>query len=182
MSQEPTHTTIVDGRFEERWAAWQARGAANDRATRRKLFVLAAILGAAVPMMLLVQSQRHENALQRRAVRVADNLLERVLAVDWAELDAGLAGESIGAAELLDAIPGGTWNLSVIEEHTPVAAKRVTVAVSYRSRGRTGNVHVTSWTFDNPVGQASQPVTHNPIGLRTAHDAAKQTSNAHATE
>ncbi len=40
MAPEP----FVDDGFPERWAAWQARGAANDRATRRKLFVFAAIL------------------------------------------------------------------------------------------------------------------------------------------
>jgi hypothetical protein len=118
--------------------------------------VLAAILGAAVPMVLLVQSQRHDNAVQRQAVLVADNLLERVLAVDWAELDAGLAGETIGAEELLDAVPGGTWNLTVIEENDPVTAKRVTVAVTYRSRSRTGNVHVTAWAFDDPATHASE--------------------------
>jgi type II secretory pathway pseudopilin PulG len=118
--------------------------------------VLAAILGAAVPMVLLVQSQRHDNSEQWQAVRAADNLLERVLAVDWAELEAGLASEAIGAAELLDAVPGGTWNLTVIEEHDPVPAKRVTVAVSYRSRSRTGNVHVTAWAFDDAATHASE--------------------------
>jgi hypothetical protein len=40
MSPEP----FVDDGFAERWAAWQARGAAHDRATRRKLFVFAAIV------------------------------------------------------------------------------------------------------------------------------------------
>jgi hypothetical protein len=35
---------FVDDGFPERWAAWQARGAANERATRRKLFVVAALL------------------------------------------------------------------------------------------------------------------------------------------
>jgi hypothetical protein len=35
---------FVDEGFAERWAAWQARGAANDRSTRRKMFVVAAIL------------------------------------------------------------------------------------------------------------------------------------------
>jgi small-conductance mechanosensitive channel len=30
--------------FEERWAAWQARGAAHDRAVRRKMTVAAPIL------------------------------------------------------------------------------------------------------------------------------------------
>lgn len=41
---------FVDDGFPERWAAWQARGAANDRATRRKLFVVVAflILSAAI--------------------------------------------------------------------------------------------------------------------------------------
>src|SRR5687767_5153153 len=40
MSSEP----FIDDGFAERWAAWQARGAANDRATRRKLFILTAVL------------------------------------------------------------------------------------------------------------------------------------------
>lgn len=35
---------FIDDGFEERWAAWQARGAARDRTTRRRLFVLTAIL------------------------------------------------------------------------------------------------------------------------------------------
>jgi hypothetical protein len=35
---------FVDDGFPERWAAWQARGAANDRATRRKLFVAALLV------------------------------------------------------------------------------------------------------------------------------------------
>ena len=40
MSQEP----FINEGFAERWAAWQARGAANDRATKRNLFILAALL------------------------------------------------------------------------------------------------------------------------------------------
>jgi hypothetical protein len=40
MSQEPFNN---EG-FAERWAAWQARGAANDRATTRNLRILAAVL------------------------------------------------------------------------------------------------------------------------------------------
>jgi hypothetical protein len=39
MSSEP----VVDERFQERWAASQARGVAHDR-TRRTLFILVAIL------------------------------------------------------------------------------------------------------------------------------------------
>ena len=41
---------FVDEGFAKRWAAWQARGAVNDRNTRRKMFVAAAILalGAAI--------------------------------------------------------------------------------------------------------------------------------------
>ena len=50
MSEESTQVTAVDQGFEDRWAAWQARGAANDRAMRHKLVVVAAIvvLGAAI--------------------------------------------------------------------------------------------------------------------------------------
>lgn len=52
MSREP----FVDDGFPERWAAWQARGAANGRATRRKLFVVAAILVVSVAMLSSVWS------------------------------------------------------------------------------------------------------------------------------
>ena len=50
MSQQPTQPATADQGFEDRWAAWQARGVANDRATRRKFFVLAVIfvVGAAI--------------------------------------------------------------------------------------------------------------------------------------
>lgn len=51
MSPEP----FVDDGFPERWAAWQARGAANDRATRRKLFVFAAILVLSTAVLLSVR-------------------------------------------------------------------------------------------------------------------------------
>ena len=40
MTSEP----IVDDGLTDRWAAWQARGAENDRRTRRKLFFVTAIV------------------------------------------------------------------------------------------------------------------------------------------
>ena len=51
MSQELSQTPVTDQGFEDRWAAWQARGAANDRATRRKLFIVAAILILSVAIL-----------------------------------------------------------------------------------------------------------------------------------
>lgn len=41
----------ADADFGARWAAWQARGVADDRAVRRKLIILAA--GLAVPAVIL---------------------------------------------------------------------------------------------------------------------------------
>lgn len=46
----PTEPFVDDG-FPERWAAWQARGAARDRTTRRKLLVVAAILVLSVAIL-----------------------------------------------------------------------------------------------------------------------------------
>jgi hypothetical protein len=42
MSDEVTPIPLVNEGFEQRWQAWQARGDEHDRATRRKLFLLAA--------------------------------------------------------------------------------------------------------------------------------------------
>ena len=51
MAQELNPTPIADQGFEDRWAAWQERGAANDRATKRKLFIVAAILVLSVAIL-----------------------------------------------------------------------------------------------------------------------------------
>jgi hypothetical protein len=41
----PTSTPVADSAtFDERWAAWQANGAAHDRAVRRKMAIAAPIL------------------------------------------------------------------------------------------------------------------------------------------
>ena len=40
--------------FDERWAAWQAKGAAHDRAVRRKLRVAAPILIAVAAVVIYV--------------------------------------------------------------------------------------------------------------------------------
>ena len=42
---------FVDNGFAERWAAWQARGAAHNRHTRRTLFIVAAILILSVAIL-----------------------------------------------------------------------------------------------------------------------------------
>jgi hypothetical protein len=48
---------VVNSTFEERWAAWNARGASRDRAFRRRVSVAAPILAvvAAVVYFLLVR-------------------------------------------------------------------------------------------------------------------------------
>jgi hypothetical protein len=44
MSPEPIPARVVNQGFEDRWAAWRVRGAENDRATKRKVFIMAALL------------------------------------------------------------------------------------------------------------------------------------------
>jgi hypothetical protein len=51
ISPEPIPAPVVNQGFEDRWAAWQARGAANDRATKRKLFIMAALLILSVAIL-----------------------------------------------------------------------------------------------------------------------------------
>ena len=51
MSLEPIPAPVVSQGSEDLWAAWQARGAANDRATKRKLFIMAALLILSVAIL-----------------------------------------------------------------------------------------------------------------------------------
>ena len=112
--------------------------------------ILAAILAAVVPMMVLVQSQQIIATAQRQALSAADNLLERALALDWAEIQSDVADEEIGASEVLSGVPGGEWTLTVIDEAEGVPAKRVTLTVSYAARGQAGSVQLTAWAFEDP--------------------------------
>ena len=45
--EAPTSTPTREARFDERWAAWQAKGAAHDRAVRRKMTI-------AMPVVIIV--------------------------------------------------------------------------------------------------------------------------------
>jgi hypothetical protein len=48
-----TSTPVTDSvTFDERWAAWQAKGAAHDRAVRRKMAIAAPILFVVVTIVL----------------------------------------------------------------------------------------------------------------------------------
>ena len=54
MSPEPIPAIpgpVVNPAAEDLWAAWQARGDANDRATKRKLFTVAAFLLLSVAIL-----------------------------------------------------------------------------------------------------------------------------------
>lgn len=52
-SGTPTSTPLNDSAtFDERWAAWQAKGVAHDRAVRRKVAIAAPILLVAAAVVL----------------------------------------------------------------------------------------------------------------------------------
>jgi len=44
MLPEPIRVPVINQGFEDRGAAWQARGDAHDRAAKHKLFIVAAML------------------------------------------------------------------------------------------------------------------------------------------
>ena len=45
VAASPTSTAIAEaGNFDQRWAAWQAKGAAHDRAVRRRMAIAAPFL------------------------------------------------------------------------------------------------------------------------------------------
>ena len=54
MSHNNIETTVVHPPLENRWAAWQARGVANERATRRNLFIVGGILVVATAILNLL--------------------------------------------------------------------------------------------------------------------------------
>jgi hypothetical protein len=51
LIQEPIPAPVVNQGPEERWTAWQERGAADARATKLKLFIMAALLVLSVAIL-----------------------------------------------------------------------------------------------------------------------------------
>jgi hypothetical protein len=49
-----TAVAIPDASFEQRWAAWQAKGAAHERAVRRRMSIAAPILGVVAIVIYLL--------------------------------------------------------------------------------------------------------------------------------
>ena len=56
--QRASTTAAESSDFDRRWAAWQARGAARDRAFRRKMAVVAPILVIVAVVIIYVLSRR----------------------------------------------------------------------------------------------------------------------------
>jgi small-conductance mechanosensitive channel len=53
--QAAASTAVPEGTsFDERWAAWQAKGAAHDRAVRRKMTIAAPILMVVAAVVIYV--------------------------------------------------------------------------------------------------------------------------------
>ena len=50
--QAVASTTKPDASFDERWAAWQAKGAAHDRGVRRQMAIAAPILIAVAAVVI----------------------------------------------------------------------------------------------------------------------------------
>ncbi len=54
LSTQPAVPGVAVTSFEERWAAWQERGAAHDRAVRRKAMIAAPVVAVVVAILYLV--------------------------------------------------------------------------------------------------------------------------------
>jgi len=58
-TEAPASTTAREpASFDERWAAWQAKGAAHDRAVRRKMAVAAPVLIAIAALLIYASAGR----------------------------------------------------------------------------------------------------------------------------
>lgn len=133
--------------------------AAGRRAARREGFTFAELMGAivvlgailAIGMQTLSWSVRHGAAIERRrtALREAENMLERFAALGW---DA-LTPEAAAAAELSEParrrLPQGRLQVQVEEVPAPLAARRLTVVVTWGDRAGqlVAPVRLSTWVY-----------------------------------
>jgi hypothetical protein len=115
----------------------------------------AVLLAICVQVLTLMAVERR--AVERRAIALqeAANLIEQATAIPFDQLTPQkLKGFSIDPA-LAAILPDAKAELSTDDEHEPLRAKRVAVAISWRGAGRRREmpVRLTTWVF----GPAAKP-------------------------
>lgn len=103
---------------------------------------------------LLSTTQRQQQATDRRvfATTLANNLLERWTARDFADLSVGEHQTIELPADAIAALPEATADVSIADDTDGPPARRITVAVQWKDRSVTPRpVRLTGWVFPAEV-------------------------------
>lgn len=135
--------------------SYDARGGRRRGFTLLELSVAAAMLCAlvliAVQMFRAVTTQQQAAERRALALETVQAVAEQIGNMRWDELTLGSV-ESISAPASATAhLPGAKLAIGLEEENEPVAAKRITIELTWNnSPGRSARpVRLTSWVFDD---------------------------------
>jgi len=126
--------------------------------TRRGMLVLEACVSAAMLAVLLVVVNRIVVSLHRQtaaadrqfvAQQVLDNAMEEVTTGDWDKLSGGALPEFEVSAWAQKKLPGVTLRGEVTEETEPVAARRITLQLTWRDAADRPRrpLTLTTWVY-----------------------------------
>jgi prepilin-type N-terminal cleavage/methylation domain-containing protein len=120
--------------------------------------MFAMLLMAAMQMMRAVMN--HHRATERRATALMaiDAVAEQVANLPWDQLTTDGAKQVTVPPPLAVDLPGAKLSVAIADEATPVAAKRITVELTWNgSDGELrGPAHLTSWAFPDQTSSTGQ--------------------------
>ena len=94
--------------------------------------LLAMILGICAQFFRATAAQRRGLEARRLALQEVANLMERLCALPWAEVDAEAVRPIELSEEARQAIPDGEVGIDVVQPDDDPSAKRITVVLSWR--------------------------------------------------
>lgn len=124
--------------------------------------ILATAATVAMQMLVAAAGQRRSLDARQAALIEAGNVMERLAAKSWEELDAAELSKLTLGERAVQALPSGKLEIQIEpiaaqpDDKLP-AAKRLTVAVSYGGEGegtqKAREVRLVAWRYERPAGK-----------------------------
>lgn len=117
------------------------------------LVILAAAMALVVRVVATAADQRRETARRRTAVQEAANVLERIVARPWEEIDETQLDDVRLSPHAVEALPGAKLKVKVAEDAGRPAARRVAVTLTWNAHGdeAAASTQLVGWKFSPPV-------------------------------
>lgn len=111
--------------------------------------LLGTVFVSIVPTLGWIARQRRETDRRQQALVAAENALEQLTTLSWAELTPERAAQVVSLVSPTDDIADAGWHTEIAVEADALAAKKLSVEISWNDLAgkRSKPVRLTTWVY-----------------------------------